>query len=356
MPPSTPELVLHMDVNKTLVMADPAAGVSHDGMINSILSESCWGTVPPDVLKEAEAVPPEDRMRFASHWTYKEGPCENQPAPDTVTFADYVERVLKLPWKEYKALKTAFTDKGAPGEQVAGFYQRLQGALEGEMKIFPSFYNMVKILADEGRSFRIVFRTFGIDLPHIIKEWNAFCQGKHPDFPTFSSPDHMVREPDGTATFWRDEAGIHLAFCGWEGGVSSSLSHVTVAHGVHKCAAAINAKITTSPPYGLAIRDCYEWWDRSGRSCDSGKILPIDPSADSPHHIFFDDNIERDRMQIVDARCLDTGRTLTYQEVVGTYAVRVLPIEAALDRDYFINAVRRCEESRRKAKQPSPPP
>ena len=40
-------------------------------------------------------------------------------------------------------------------------------------------------LQAQGRDFAIVFRTFGLDLEDtVLQEFNAFCTGKHPLFPT----------------------------------------------------------------------------------------------------------------------------------------------------------------------------
>ncbi len=38
-------LVLHFDVNKTLVMTDPAGSKTLEDTINDILSETCYGTI-----------------------------------------------------------------------------------------------------------------------------------------------------------------------------------------------------------------------------------------------------------------------------------------------------------------------
>jgi len=38
-----PTLVLHFDINKTLVISDPASGQDFEGMLNSIISEAAWG-------------------------------------------------------------------------------------------------------------------------------------------------------------------------------------------------------------------------------------------------------------------------------------------------------------------------
>ncbi|CAN0029973.1 unnamed protein product, partial [Sphacelaria rigidula] len=41
-------LVLHFDLNKTLIMLDPAGGKSQKQVLNEVLSEICWGCVETD--------------------------------------------------------------------------------------------------------------------------------------------------------------------------------------------------------------------------------------------------------------------------------------------------------------------
>ena len=40
-----PRLILHFDINKTVICSDPVSGVDMDMMINSILTECCWGYI-----------------------------------------------------------------------------------------------------------------------------------------------------------------------------------------------------------------------------------------------------------------------------------------------------------------------
>lgn len=40
-----PLVVMHFDINKTIIISDPASGVTADQMLNSILSECIWGTL-----------------------------------------------------------------------------------------------------------------------------------------------------------------------------------------------------------------------------------------------------------------------------------------------------------------------
>jgi hypothetical protein len=49
--------------------------------------------------------------------------------------------------------------------------------------MIPSFFEAIIELERMGRSFAVIFRTFGVDIPKIAEEWNLFCDGKHPSYP-----------------------------------------------------------------------------------------------------------------------------------------------------------------------------
>jgi hypothetical protein len=51
---------------------------------------------------------------------------------------------------------------------------------EGYLAMLPAFFALIARLHTLGVDFRIVFRTFGIDIPRVAKEFNMFCSGQHP--------------------------------------------------------------------------------------------------------------------------------------------------------------------------------
>jgi hypothetical protein len=53
----------------------------------------------------------------------------------------------------------------------------------GQRRILPSFFELLKHLHASGRTFTIVFRTFGSDLRDVIDEMNLFASGQHPSYP-----------------------------------------------------------------------------------------------------------------------------------------------------------------------------
>lgn len=49
--------------------------------------------------------------------------------------------------------------------------------------VIPSFFHCLLTLKEAGADFGVVFRTFGSDIEGVSREYNAFCEGKHPLFP-----------------------------------------------------------------------------------------------------------------------------------------------------------------------------
>ena len=64
-----------------------------------------------------------------------------------------------------------------PPDQLTDFFPN------GQRRILPSFFELLLHLQASGRSFTIVFRTFGTDLRDVIEEMNLFATGRHPSWP-----------------------------------------------------------------------------------------------------------------------------------------------------------------------------
>ena len=314
-----PRLLLHFDVNKTIIISDPAGGVTTQQMVNSIISENAWGRVTGGSSDDDGAY---ERWELAAECT------EPTPSPpDTcsdgiagsgnggavggkgtgalggeasplVSYADLLEggRVAKRVKKE---LKTTFTEEGRPGHAFRPYYDRLLRALAvpaesaaataacpfkllrgGQVFLLPSFFELVKHLSAEKRDFAIVFRTFGTDLPEIAAEFNLFCAGEHPLHPGVrldgsldGFPDRRIQLPGGTGCYVRDgrtPADVHLTTVGAQGVIS-------VAHGAAACHAAICERVAAGHNT-LGLQDHYAWWAKCGEADDAGKIMFVDQS------------------------------------------------------------------------------
>ncbi len=87
--------------------------------------------------------------------------------------------------------------------------------------IVPSFFRLVSLLHQKGADFKVVFRTFGVDIPRVSEEFNAFCEGRHPHCSRFSEtgsfvhmdgsnglPDRRLRLPDRSCAIIRSAARV----------------------------------------------------------------------------------------------------------------------------------------------------
>jgi len=345
-----------MDINKTIIICDPVKGVGCDAMINALLSEACWGTWDERPLPSDA----EGKRNAASTWKFQIGP-DTQAQRVLVTYAELVEDILKMEKTELQQLKNSFTDPEHPGEAVRETYLELQSALklpddvalpdapnavgEGRYFLLPSFLKLILHLEEREKHFRIVFRTFGIDIADVINEFNLFCTGAHPCFPSVPAglKKRVVTLPSDSGEFYRDDTGLHFSMCAK---VKGGVELVQMFHGTARCAAAMHEKLFgDSPSFSMAVRDYFPFWRMSKESDDSGKPLLVESlSQDSVHHIFFDDNIERDRAHIVDARNVVNGESMPFAETQGVYLIKAEPLLAIKDPNYFISAVALAEQ------------
>ena len=119
---------------------------------------------------------------------------------------------------------------------------------------------------------------------------------------------------------------------------------VVLAEGAAGCAQAINAKLEEPGSATLGLRDYYPYWAAQKESDTAGKLLLVDTSPGAVcHHIFIDDNIERDHAHIVDCRDSRTGESLPYTSTKGRWLVKAEPLHSIMDPQYFIKLVHTCE-------------
>merc|ERR1739838_846867 len=84
-------------------------------------------------------------------------------------------------------LNGVFTHAGNPGESYLEVAQQMRQELlspdGSDLKLIPSFLDLLVHLKRSGRSFTLCFRTFGEDLASVAEDLNRFCEGKHPLYP-----------------------------------------------------------------------------------------------------------------------------------------------------------------------------
>lgn len=332
------KLILHLDVNKTLIMVDKLSGkTSLTSMIDSLLSECVWGRIREGTAAETRTV--EDWVMHAPE------PSTTPPGEGLVTFSEYLEEYTRLPKEEVRAAKLTFTEGLVDLQRHRAMLLSEMMAPDGsEHFIVPAFFNLVTELRIRRVDFALVFRTFGKDLQAFAEVWNDFCAGTHPHFPLSPpAPELMLHLPAQSASIRRtgDESacGVVLAH------VCPASRAVTLSHGPAEMRDAINLLVSGGPQRSLFISDDYDYWAVHNESDCSGKLLLLDAALDSEtRHVFFDDNIERHRSHIVDVRRRAApgggfDAVPFAQAVAEGCLVRAEPLDIITNRRYFIQAL-----------------
>jgi len=282
------KLILHFDVNETLIARDSAVGMSSEEMIAARLAHQVLDRWDERVL-------------------------------EPISYADYVRTVL-YPDLDYNAKQRHIgqflnylrqVDHPLRAE-VEAKHQLAMERLDGRF-VFPSFYKLIRKLDREGADYAVVLRTFGYDLPLVMQEVNGQL-----DRPFFTLQGRvrkgqvfLAHSPDQESCVDRIEAVYQLF---------KESSH-------------------------LALQDHYDDWNGSGKLRQHSKVFPIDLEDSSVVSIFFDDNVvlaPGSPTNIVHPVHPTTGEQLEVADLVETgHIVRVDTLQAILDDNYFIDRIDR---------------
>lgn len=282
----TPHLMLHFDVNKTIIASDKAGNKSIENVINELLADkhkACWDST----LKEP------------------------------ITFDEYVRKVLvpgpkdDLDLREKRKLYLDhFVDylfeKNHPLYlPVLNDFQIALSALQkAEGNIFPSFYYMIEELEKNGISFSIILRSFGHEVFEVRDEIDHALDGM------FNLSGEFKK---GTLHINGEDISEHEAI------------YLVLRNGGH-----------------VAIHDDWEYWASKEMQGVYGKPFYVNLDDESTLSLFFDDNIRLGNpvTNIISPRDSKSGISIPVDELVKTnQTVRVDTLEAILKESYFFDAV-----------------
>eukprot|EP00397_Hematodinium_sp_SG-2012_P000257 GEMP01000257.1.p1 GENE.GEMP01000257.1~~GEMP01000257.1.p1 ORF type:complete len:2389 (+),score=650.99 GEMP01000257.1:176-7342(+) len=246
------------------------------------------------------------------------------------------------------------------------------------LNMFPSFFELIASLQESGRTFAVVFRSFGNDLGRVQVEWNAFCEARHPVYAELlkkigpmdgtqpNVPDRRIHVKD-SHTLYRDATSPILAlgvstngiFEGaWDQWARSKAEEDTrdgrtflreltdTVEGYEELRAWMRSLALSCK--SAAIKDDFAWWHHCGEISTAGKLMFIIPDI---AQVFFDDNAGEgshvDDAKIVDCRYGDPLRTITHALGDGAFYAQVSPIDAILHKSYFIKLLETCQRNQR---------
>ena len=367
-------LVLHFDVNKTMIMMDPVQGKDVEHVLNDILTENILGTI--------------EKGKW--HWNGEEvqgGEVHDDGTPPSISFSQYLRTIYpnngtfeerKKNKKIRKEKRGTFTSDNQPGVGLRSQYTQLQdklrlpsyligtpaatdiGLTTAYHFILPSFFALLVNLQKRGRTFHLILRTFGQDIEAVAVEFNAFCTGNHPLFPHV----HM----DGKEGSIDMRLCLESNICNAFGTVFRNESQVSIVWGtllqppldttnllsfydknvyeiisgykeIHE-----NIKNRLTKRASLALRDYYPYWWKKQQCCTAGKLMTVEKENSLIHTVFFDDNILPHDSHIVDAVNGNTGASLEYKETKDIHLLGVESIRAINEKSYFIDLLQKAED------------
>ncbi|XP_031142119.1 uncharacterized protein si:dkey-32e6.3 [Sander lucioperca] len=319
------KLVLHIDLNNTILVSDTVIAQGIEAALDHFLSTVTWGKISKKgkwewLSDSASLLPPcDDAVSYYSHF----GKIAGFTSAAGRRFRGILDEHLELlRWPEGTKGDRELSVKGAGGQLYHW--------------ILPSFFQLLKDLVQEGREFAIIFRSFGSDLPRVLSAVSrALNEGAHPLFPDLPDLKLNVNTTPGKIRCSRRGIVVSRA--------KESISTRDGERGLYQYFSSVQ---------GLGgFQDHYDWWASNTFSIRGGKPLWVDPFDQHVQHIFIDDHIRQDdEHTIVHPKVfLDPGgtetRTACTSELYDITLVQTDLLRAISHPSYFTQRVHICLEN-----------
>lgn len=380
-------IVLHMDINKTIIQIDAAGGRTMEDVLNSNAAANVYGFV-----------------NSAGKWEALYGP-QDTPVTDTrdrevITYDTYIDRMHRGPpgmqdlpraerdalWKDVsgrrREMARRFTFPGEPGERFDSLVEEQRRALTVGAgptyhSIVPSFFYLMNTLSELEWPFTLIFRTFGSDLAEVLKEWRRFVMGEHvcqPKGRVLAKLRVEYVEPL-TGCVYRDHGRMFLCYgpsVSAQTGAPDLLlwenpTDAAVVEALRKYSEFTEVEMVDFKNFNRALLkyyalsnhigglvDYYPCWAQAAERRYGGKIFaaPVSSLDKDYFHVFFDDNIFLgDESSIVDLRDAYTGESVLGMDKERPFCVPVNAYRAIVDEQYFLD--RLCERLKLQAGVPN---
>ncbi|KAL4225733.1 hypothetical protein ACF0H5_016422 [Mactra antiquata] len=338
------KLVLHFDVNKTIVPVDSATGETVEASLNVYLSGMAWG-------KDSEG-----------EWLSSKGQLSRSPSSvDDVSFYKFEEkRLLPHLTQDRSTLRyhlTSFTDQPQGSNfkpYLNSLLQKLRWTLPYDESlhekmtvpgtkscrfhfILPAFYKLLNYLIQNDKNFAVIFRTFGSDARSVLSSIKDAILKKMP----FSDQLHVLGNDisEHIYSLKRDKEVGKFRLTQECSTLPEWSKTDTEMYTVFSNMTGINA-----------IQDNVADWSQHNFHPKRGKPVWIDQSDPNIQHIFFDDNIRPGSSDsIVNIRVREPSgnfRDIDSAEEYQFVNNNIVPVtfsEAIQDEDYFVQKLMMCE-------------
>lgn len=281
--PIGPKLILHFDVNKTLINSDSVSGKDREEILINQAAEDIiykWDENLPEMSYKAYV------KSFLVPGNDSDSSIKKQRREAILQF---LEKVKEFPEVADRAHK---------------YYQQLKESATDS--VFRSFVKLIKKLKEQQFSFVVILRTFGNDLKEVeneISKTTGISFSKRGEF---------------------KEGVLHL-----EGDENKTISKTNELF-----------QFFANSNDHISIRDSYKDWNGNGEKAMNGKRFIFDRNA-TDLSLMFDDNLTGDSVKDIVAPYSQEGDFVPTNELLGKILFPVHTGQAMLNENYFIELVNR---------------
>ena len=286
-----PLLLLHFDLNKTIVAFDTALGRSREDVIIHCLADTYTGKWTAEVEKP---IPYSEYIK-------------NYLLPGSTADVE-----LKKARDEKISAFLQFLEEFDPSlyQKARQEFDRALDALHAQSTIvLSSFYSLVEYLKSNGYEFSIIIRTFGTDYVQVCPEIEKIAhihfskRGEFKEAVFFVDGDGSKATPKEFYSFLRQNRHV-------------------------------------------VVHDDWLYWAKHGEKQQFGKPFPFDLGDKATIPLFFDDNItaeEHSEKNIVNPIDANAGKSLEVYPLIQNH--RIFPVDtikAIEDSAYYIGLVKQA--------------
>jgi hypothetical protein len=386
--PDRPHLVLHFDINETILVGDEAGGDTREDCLNKMICKSAFVLMNDGQEMDGDDKQPSMSRRALAHtkklspsrwWNGSqikggEGDTSGESPPPLYTGWEWPPNACPYYRTTFKKRAKSFTlNDGAAYRPLYHELEKRIAFLPDDVRapdgheyphalhhMLPAFFHTLYELKQSGRSFGLVLRTFGSDLPDIAEALNVFARGEHPLYKDFRDESLILTRERMFRGRWREKNGdsedIEYQLLRWSDNdeEATSFNDGVVASG--------DAELLNILEHCTVagVQDHYSYWDENNNAPWAGKPIWTHrrPSASASgknsrncHHIFFDDNIHNDGTDSIAAVRVEdeegTYKSLSGEkilEIQGLHLIKVPTVAPVLEKDWFLHRIREAEE------------
>jgi hypothetical protein len=334
-------LVLHLDINETILLGDDAGGDSRHDSVQKMIAKSAFCQLPnTDTSTSWE----DTQQAEPTRWWDGQVMGQETSIPPLYTGWTWPSGCCPYYRTGYKKISKQFVEQhhGKIYQPVLDECERQLAKSDGSSHLLPAFYQTLNYLIqlhekerseDNKIPITLVFRTFGSDIDEIASLLTKFAQESK--CPWLELPPEKLYQgrwkelEDGSVTYqlWNPEETEIVA--SGDGEILQLLDKGSV----------------------FGIRDDYNYWKANEWYPTAGKPVWIPTYRKQScfsHHLMFDDNIHNlanDGIACVrkqkdsDGSFVTVGSTIMHEESEGIHLVRVPTIEPVLNPNWFVEKI-----------------